>query len=286
MNVSAMRPELPPLTCAVCGGTEISSRGKEPGGHPLVECGRCGVWSVHDPPSPESLRSRYVEDYYLPWRDEVHARRRMWRRRLRLLGNARKGRLLDVGCAEGDFLAQASEAGFTVEGTELSVHGARKTSLGLGVPVHCGELAEAGLPAGSFSVVTFWHVLEHMLHPGRALGEARRILEPDGLLVVAVPNRSNPLFRAAYRIARGRPLYLYHPKDREQHLHHWSPPSLKAALECRGFQVQPLRPDPCALGVVKSALDLAGRLHSLLAGAPRTQAMVALARAASGGGTR
>ena len=275
MSVLAFPMPTPPA-CAVCGGGQLDPV-EQAAGHPLVECARCRVWSVHPVPSREQLEAAYDEDYYVPWRSEAGARRRMWRRRLRLLRDAKRGRLLDVGCAEGSFIAQARDAGFAVEGTELSAHGARRTARGLGVPVFHGELVEAGYPACSFAVVTIWHVLEHMLHPGEALAEARRILEPDGTLVVAVPNRDNPVFRAAYRLARRRPLHLYHPDDREQHLHHWNPAALAVALELAGFDLLSIVPDPCATGLVKGIVDRVGRIHSWLAGTPRTSAMVALA---------
>ena len=98
-----------------------------------------------------------------------------------------------------------------------------------------------------------------------------------GTLVVAVPNRDNPVFRTAYRLARRKPLQLYHPDDREQHLHHWNPASLAMALEVAGFDLLSIVPDPCTTELAKGIVDRVGRIHSWLAGQPRTSAMVALA---------
>ena len=264
--------------CRVCGGETMTLVHREPGGHALVECGECGVWSVRPRPSLDELRARYDASYYAPWDAEAPARARMWQRRLRFLDRARGKRLLDVGCAEGAFLEAARDAGFDVHGTELSPHGAASTAQRLGVPVHCGELIDARFESGSFDVVTLWHVLEHVLHPGETLAEAHRILRPGGSLVVAVPNRVCPIFRATYRIARRRSLHFYHPDDREQHLYHWGPDSLTRALEQVKLDVVETAPDPCALGCAKIAVDLVGRWHSVVARAPRTAAMVAVAR--------
>jgi len=228
---------------------------------------------------PEAL---YGESYYAAWRAEAGPRRRMWKRRLRFLEDSRRGRLLDVGCAEGSFLREAKASGFQVEGTELSPHPARFAAALLGARVHCGSLPELGLPGASFAAVTFWHVLEHTEDPGANLRAARELLEPGGRLVVAVPNRHNTIFRAAYRIARGRPVHLYDPADREQHLHHWDPASLRASLEAHGFLVEAVSPDPCAIGLAKWIVDAAGRLHSAAAREPRTSAMVAVASAPGG----
>jgi len=277
MSVAPCLPALAECGCRVCGTEVTTAVRREPGGHVLHECGTCGVWSVWPSPPLDRLRAGYGESYYAAWDGEARARLRMWRRRLRFLRGAPGRALLDVGCARGDFLEVAKAAGFEVQGTELSPHAAARARARLGVPVHCGELAEARFGSGSFAVVTLWHVLEHVLHPGRALAEAHRILEPGGRLVVAVPNRACPLFRAAYRAARGRKPHLYHPDDREQHLYHWEPRSLARALGHAGFDVVRTTPDPCAIGAAKVAVDLAGRLHSALARAPRTAAMVAVA---------
>ena len=269
---------LPVPRCRVCGTDVTTAVRREPGGHVLNECETCGVWSVWPSPSLDRLRACYDVSYYAAWDGESRARRRMWRRRLRFLRDAPGRTLLDVGCAEGDFLEVARAAGFDVRGTELSPHAAARTGARLGVPVHCGELAEARFDSGTFAVVTLWHVLEHLLEPGRTLREAHRVLEPGGLLVVGVPNRICPIFRAAYRAVRGRTLHLYHPDDREQHLHHWEARSLAHALGHAGFEVQRIVPDRCAIGAGKVAVDLVSRLHSVVARAPRTAAMVAVAR--------
>lgn len=278
MSVAIESPAATALRCAVCGSPERKRVRREPAGHELIECLRCGVWSVFPLPRPASAEILYGERYYAAWREEAGARRRMWRRRLRLLDGVRRGRLLDVGCAEGSFLIEARALGFEVEGTELSPHAARRAAAILGVPVHEGSLPDLALPRRSYAAVTLWHVLEHTEDPGANLRAARDLLAPDGHLVVAVPSRRNPIFRAAYRLVRGRPPHLYDPSDREQHVHHWDPSSLRAALEANGLVVERLSPDPCALGIGKRVIDAAGRLHSMAAGEPRTSAIVAVAR--------
>jgi len=273
-----MSPETA-VVCAVCGSEGLAPVRREGAGHKVLGCPRCGVWSIHPQPGAGDLDHFYNAPYYEAWRLEEEARERMWQRRIRLLEAVPRGKLLDVGCAEGAFLAAARRAGFEVEGTEISRHAAGQAATAIGAVVHHGDLRDAALPRASFDIVTIWHVLEHMLRPGESLREARRILKPGGFLLVAVPNRSNTIFGAVYRIARGRPLHLYEPDDREQHLHYWDPASLQTSLASHGFDVEWIKPDPCALGAAKQAVDLAGRIHSRLAGEPRTSAMVALARA-------
>lgn len=277
MNAPLQHPAKAPA-CAVCSSSAFTPVRREHGGYRIVECTGCGVWSVNPVPDPATLAGVYDEGYYRPWASQARARARLWRRRLRLLSDVPRRRLLDVGCGEGSFLREARAAGFQVLGTEISPHAAARTAQWLDVPVYCGDLHRLDLPVASAGVLTFWHVLEHTTRPGDDLAAAHRILEPGGRLVVAVPNRRNRAYRALYRLARRRELHFYHPEDREQHLHHWDPASLKTALETHGFEVIDLRPDLCALTLSKRAADLLGLVHGWLAREPRTNAMLAVAR--------
>ncbi len=266
------------LSCPVCGGGNLSAVPNRPRGeHPLASCADCRVWLVDPLPTPEFLRKFYEGSYYEPWRGQEFQRRRLWRRRLRLLRDLPRGRLLDVGCAEGDFLQGAAEAGFRCAGTEFSEYGAAQAEKKLGVPVYAGELYDLDPPESRFDLITLWHVLEHTTEPGRVLEAAFRLLGPGGRLAIAVPNRSNRFFRMFYLLVRRRPLLLYRSDDREQHLFHWSPEALARAVRHAGFTVNTLVPDPCAVGPGKALVDLFGRMHSKAAGSPRTNAMLLLA---------
>jgi 2-polyprenyl-3-methyl-5-hydroxy-6-metoxy-1,4-benzoquinol methylase len=97
------------------------------------------------------------------------------------------GRLLDVGCGSGEWLASMSNLGWTVEGVdfdEQAVEAARRR----GVRAAHGTLEEQRFTAGSFDVVTVNHVIEHVPDPSSLLKECRRVIKPGGRLVVATPN--------------------------------------------------------------------------------------------------
>jgi SAM-dependent methyltransferase len=57
-----------------------------------------------------------------------------------------------------------------------------------GLRVHQGTLEDAHLWPHTFDVVTMWDVLEHLYQPVQTLRHVRRLLRPDGILVVRVPN--------------------------------------------------------------------------------------------------
>lgn len=96
--------------------------------------------------------------------------------------------LLDVGCGEGFFLFNASKAGYTTKGVELSRDAAKYARKEFGLDVEIGSLEELQFPENYFDVVTLWVVLEHVPYPLATLKEACRMLKPGGLLAVSTPN--------------------------------------------------------------------------------------------------
>ena len=97
-------------------------------------------------------------------------------------------RLLDVGCGEGFFLFNASKAGYTGKGVEISQDAAAYARKEFSLDVEAKPLEGTQLPKNYFDVVTMWQVLEHVPYPLMVLKEVHRILKPEGLLVVSTPN--------------------------------------------------------------------------------------------------
>ncbi|MGH2829197.1 MAG: class I SAM-dependent methyltransferase, partial [Actinomycetota bacterium] len=98
--------------------------------------------------------------------------------------------------------------------------------------VRTGTLAQAGLSGASFDVVCLWDVLEHIPQIDDFLSEIRRILKPGGLLAVQSPNIASVMARQAGPDWSW--LLLPH------HVWHFTPSSMRATLERRGFAVERL----------------------------------------------
>lgn len=99
-------------------------------------------------------------------------------------------RLLDIGCQTGVntlLLAQAAGTRHVV-GLDYNARTLREAAL-RGICVLVGD-ANHPLPFAdaSFDAVTMMDVLEHLVDPRLAIGEARRVLRPGGYLVIATPN--------------------------------------------------------------------------------------------------
>lgn len=226
----------PVTACNLCGGTRWKTREESPPFR-VAECD-CGLVFVTPQPARVALAAAYDRAYYEEWQDQARRRERLWARRLaavEALGPAR-GLLLDVGCGDGAFLRLARARGWEVAGTELSPYavGAAKAD---GLAVREGEVWEAGFAAAAFDVVTCWHVLEHTSDPRRVVEEIRRVLRPGGRLMLATPNIQDHIFRAAYVLARGRRPRLFEPDDREVHLFHFSPRTLRELVAATGLEV-------------------------------------------------
>lgn len=106
------------------------------------------------------------------------------------------GHLVDFGCGNGAqtlrFLDSfTSVTGVDMVAAELAAFEAECRRVGAGARVRT-VLTDGGalpLPDACADAVTSFTVLEHVADEALALAEMRRILKPDGVLVITVPNR-------------------------------------------------------------------------------------------------
>jgi SAM-dependent methyltransferase len=181
--------------CVVCAAPQPQPQFSR-NGFEMVRCTACGCLYVGQDPVGINFDQLYGQDYYTGGHDTVFedylgqqaARRAHARRKLMLLRHlppriARRGRLLDVGCAAGFFLAEA-QAFYDVQGVELSSWSSAWAREHLQLPVFTGTLQQAALPAAHFDVITLWDVIEHVPDPVPLLAEAARVLKPGGRLVL------------------------------------------------------------------------------------------------------
>ena len=73
-----------------------------------------------------------------------------------------------------------------------------------------GKLFE--LPGQKYDVVTMWHVLEHVHQLHEYIDQIKRVLKPDGVAIIALPNYTSLDAQqyAAYWAAYDVPRHLYH----------------------------------------------------------------------------
>lgn len=193
------------VSCALCGAdsTEILFEGQDewyklPGRFPVRRCRQCNHIYLNPRPSPSEIGQYYPAEY-APYQPAIEDEPSLWRRlerqyamfkRIRMIQSRLKtrGRVLDVGCATGTFLAALRRLGWEVYGVETNAEAAAYARQRFGLNVFTGELEAAAFPEHYFDLVILWDVLEHVHEPRQVLQEAARIVQPGGALLLVLPN--------------------------------------------------------------------------------------------------
>jgi len=157
----------------------------------FVRCLDCGFQFINPRPTDAwiAARYRYYSEQYFGADSKLASdfNPERYRTEVALLGPTR-GRLLDVGCATGSFVAAAGAAGFEAHGIDIAAASTRHGREQRGLDLDTGNLYERAYPAASFDVVTLWATLEHLVDPNRFVAEAHRLLRAGGMLAISVPN--------------------------------------------------------------------------------------------------
>jgi len=239
------------INCNLCGAndTELVYVEKDrlmklPGAFRLVRCKQCGLLYINPRPTREEIKYYYPREYgpyNITPQDEPSWITRLdhsygyWKRaRLVKAAHPQGGRILDVGCAMGNFLQMMTRFGsWELYGLDISAGATQYARERYGLSVFTGELAEAGYPDSYFDVVTMWDVMEHVHDPASTLTEVHRILKPGGLFLLRVPNVDT------WDARLFGPYWVGY--DAPRHLFVFSPATLRSLLRKAGFQVHKMR---------------------------------------------
>jgi 2-polyprenyl-3-methyl-5-hydroxy-6-metoxy-1,4-benzoquinol methylase len=137
------------------------------------------------------------------------------------------GRLLEVGCGNGEMLQFLREAGWQTEGVDFDAT-ALTIARDRGLAVHPGTVESQGYTSDTFDAITSSHTIEHLPHPAQFLRECHRILKPRGQLVIVTPN-SNSLCHRFFKQS-------WHGLDPPRHLYIFNTLSLQRLFVEAGFR--------------------------------------------------
>lgn len=260
-----------------------------PGRFALLECPDCRLVWLHPRPGSPQLASLY-ESYYTHERPDSSSRlrrtlqvdvpavafgydtsglssgRRGMARLLSRLGPLRElaghsvmwlpadlcGRLLDVGCGSGDFLADMKDLGWQVAGVEPDASAAALARERLGSEGIHPDVTSTGLRPNSLDAVTLSHVAEHLLDPGETLRACFALLKPGGRLVLTTPNAES-LGRHHF----GRWWLHWDPP---RHIRVFNSSTLRQLIEDTGFEIRSVStPSSSAHFVWQASSRLAAR---------------------------
>ena len=169
-----------------------------PGDFAWHRCPQCGLHFLSPRPGLENIAD-YYPAHYAAYRVAIDQERwglMRWKRRRNLrpaiaaVGSffAQPGRLLDVGCATGNYLAEMRRRGWAVNGVEIQPQAAAYAREQLQLDVYNGDLLDAPFETQSFEAVTLWDVLEHTHEPLAIMQAVRRLLRPGGIVAFSIPD--------------------------------------------------------------------------------------------------
>lgn len=202
------RVELTNEPCTNCGGTDfvILFTGRDylhglGGEFSIIQCSNCEVNTIHPRLSAEESEKYYPDDYLsfpIAIEDEISKIKKFdrWYGREKkcqaIIKRVQKpGRILDVGCATGIFLSGMKRHGWECHGVEPSAFAAKYAKDRFQIDVFQGYLEDVGYDKNYFDVVTLWDVLEHIPDPVSTLLKISKLLKPNGLLVLNLPNAAS-----------------------------------------------------------------------------------------------
>jgi SAM-dependent methyltransferase len=207
--------------CPVCAGDTAHDVVFHKLSYPILRCRECGLGATAIPAGfdPDSLYQRSyfqgeVTDGYGDYLASEPVLRKEFRRILDHIRQFREpgGKLLELGCAFGFFLAEA-EAEYDCVGVDVS-------------PAALAFCSERGLKAshpsdsawqtaGPYDVVVMLDCIEHLKDPEAVLESVRRVTKPDALLLLTTGDWDSLYARVArthWRLMTP-PQHLYHVID-------------------------------------------------------------------------
>ncbi len=229
--------EKAPEFCILCGARDRKALIEMDSWH-VYRCSSCGLGFLDPRPSEKDIAKlyskEYCEEHFIGGgkldSPEFKKRLSLETHRIRFFkGIKGKGRVLDVGCGYGYFLAACRNYGYDVQGIDISSWASQHATEKLGLPITFGLIDEVKLPHHSFDIITMWHFLEHTSDPRKAILKARDWLKNDGVLIVDVPNYEGTDARKNWKEWVGW--------DLPYHLYHFTPQTVKQLLQICGFHV-------------------------------------------------
>ena len=193
--------------CPLCGETNLAdylhAKDHSISGESfdLQACNKCSFIFTQNVPAEAEAGRYYASKDYVSHSDIKKGminrlyhvgRNYMLTRKRRMIGRLTDGKkILDIGTGTGYFLNHMQQHGYDVLGVELDKKASSFSKTAFGLTVHPpADLLNKNIE-GTFDVVTFWHVLEHLYKPEQYLRQVSDQLVEGGVLIIAVPNSAS-----------------------------------------------------------------------------------------------
>lgn len=233
----------------------------------LLQCSNCGF--ILTSPIPSDLARYYQSTAYISHTDKAtglidilykFARTQTLRWKTNLINRYNQlpvKTLLDYGCGTGAFLNHAQNKGWHVSGVEPASAPRSAASKATNKTI-AADLQE--LPDQTYSVITLWHVLEHIEALHETLNTLRYRLSENGTIFIAVPNHNS--HDANY--------YREHwaAYDTPRHLWHFSRSNMDQLLKSHQLRIQtivPMKLDALYVSILSEKYRAGSGIHPFTA---------------------
>lgn len=210
----------------------------------LIQNSEYGFLETTPQPSSDKLPEYYESEDYISHTDSKRnlfekvyhlVRSISLKKKLNLINSfaSEEKKLLDIGCGTGDFLKTAQQNNWHVFGIEPNKEARDIANKKTNNSVFETEQLLKFEPI-SFDVISLWHVLEHLPNLEEQIAIFKKLLKPNGTLIIAVPNYKSydakhyKQFWAAYDVPR--------------HLWHFNQASISKLVSKQSFKVEKVKP--------------------------------------------
>lgn len=187
----------------------------------IAKCKSCGFRYTKPRPAENSIGSYYESEEYI---SHSNAKKGVVNTIYQLVRNfsikkkvnlvrkyINQGKVLDIGCGTGEFINALTKSGYDTLGIEPNINARAQGINNYHLDIR-EEMEINSIEASSIDVISMWHVLEHVYNLEDRVGQIKKIIKPDGIIIIAVPNpdsydaKKYGKYWAAYDVPR----HLYH----------------------------------------------------------------------------
>lgn len=229
------------VSCCFCHSNNYQKY-DEVEGRTIVKCSKCGFCFTNPRPKVEFLSEFYTEEYFRDAYDlrfdnfyngddnAAHSPVDYQQRITDIETHfERRGKVLEIGTANGNFLNALKQRGWKISAVEISKEAVELAKKIFDIDMFQGFYEDFETDE-KFDVICMYQSLEHVPNPRFVLEKAYSQLNSGGIMVVEVPN----LDSFDMRISQERRRLSY---DLPRHLSHFNPSFLKKEMEKIGFKI-------------------------------------------------